>query len=141
MAKNQNTALWVIGIVVVLLVMAQFGMGEGVFAIAGGGAGSSVSNIYEGFEIETPGDTYYVCVARPPVGETWLITGFWDYSDDCGIVKGELAEGYPLGIEGSVRFSANEFPDRLFIDHDAYLVCGLYWGDNCEKMGITGVRV
>jgi len=133
MAKNEKTILWILGIAVVILVLAQFtNIGEGAFAIAGGGAGSSVSQIIEPISWDDGLDIYSLCIVRPPVGETWLITGFYDNSGDCSIVKGEYQDYNWVNVPTT---------DRLFIDYDVYLMCGDYWGQACEYMSITGVRV
>lgn len=133
MKKNETTIIWILGIAVAVLLLAQFtNIGEGVFAIAGGGAGSSVSQIIEPISWNDGSDIYSLCIARPPVGETWLITAFYDDSGYCSIVKGEYQDYNWVTVPTT---------DRLFIDHDAYLMCGDYWGSTCDSMVIVGVRV
>lgn len=103
--------------------------------VVGGGPGTSVSQVIEGVEMILDGDNYKMCIARPPVGETWLITSFVDDTHDCGLVEGDI-NNYIWK-----EFITDEVPDRIFIDNDVYLACGLYWGRACDRMITTGIRV
>ena len=134
MVKNEKTIMWILGIAVALLLLVQFADIDVPFAIAGGGAGSSISQVIDGVGMEFYGDTYSICVARPPVGETWLITGFDDTSGDCSMVSGDY-------MDQNNWYYTLPTTDRLFIDYDSYLLCGDYFGRSCDFLVISGVRV
>ena len=140
MAKNEKTTIWILGIAVALLLLIQFSNvydGGAPFAILGGGAGSSITQIiwsttetiYDNGE--SMGDEERWCVVRPPVGETWLIT---DMEKDesgvlswCFLVQGEVIDwSYMVNVLTT---------DRLFIDSNTYLACG-----DCGQIVISGVR-
>ena len=144
MKKNEKTVLWVIGIAVVLLVLAQFFSGNVPFAIAGGGAGSSISQTVYGVEMPVYEWGEYwkdegICVIRPPVGETWLITGYT-------VPGGSVDYECHLMVTDYIDLDADEIPstDRIFIDHDAYLACYSWNGMSlygCSAVTIIGVRI
>ena len=154
MKKNETTIMWIIGIVVALLVLAQFFPGGAPFAIAGGGAGSSISQSVGSVVgyLEVGGREVEIATIRPPVGETWLITSY-----ECEgsayttvVVKdettGEMAwlpdEVWPSSIDPGLDAGL-----RLFMDNNFYLICYEDYFDipqpdnRIDSFTITGVRV
>jgi len=152
MAKKENTALWIIGIVVAVLVLAQFAdIGNGAFAIAGGGAGSSISQRIGPTQILVDASAYgegmwedYIVVVRPPVGETWLITATsWniEYTDFAMVdppASGATSDVWESFWETQV-FRDVPITDRLFIDHNFYIIEGV--SSTSSGIKIVGVRV
>jgi len=148
--KNKDTILWIIGIVVAILLMAQLGVGKGTFAIAGGGAGSSISQSISPTLIEVDASAYgegiwqeYIIIVRPPIGETWLITAIsWnlDYTlfssvepPTSGITVADWDYFWDYNVHQGIPKT-----DRLFIDHNFYIIDNVGPSDRIE---IIGVRV
>ncbi len=155
MAKNEKTILWILGIAVVILVLAQFtNIGGGVFAIAGGGAGSSVSQTVKStlqqFCDLPPyqDDCWFMQVAeiRPPTGETWLITSYIcegaQYpAAEVFSVSTSLVTWVPDEVWPSTADPGLDAGLRLFVDNNFYLRCAGDAGETETRITITGVRV
>ena len=156
MAKNEKTTIWILGIAVALLLLIQFSNvyeGNSPFAVAGGGAGSSISQTVTSINIQMcdqpPYETEcwytYTANVRPPIGETWLITSYkCKGAQYPGVELVSVSTGMVTNLPDYVwPSSTNPGEDaglRLFIDNDFYLRC---WGENDEpetKITIIGVR-
>jgi len=130
----------IVGIVILGLIVAGILYFPTSQMIVGGGAGTSVSQRINPITVdvnwadptEQPSyESAEICIAHPPVGETWLITSF--------ICNGYYADPYAVTGDFNQAYNWDSVPitDRLFIDNDYYLIC---W-EGCQSFDIVGVRV
>lgn len=144
--KQKKTWLIILGVIVVIGVLYFARNNLSNLAIIGGSSGSSISQVIKGTNnliYDEDGNSYTeeLCIARPPIGETWLITNIDSDRENARYCYISISDTLNWGSLYEVPKTSNyiAISDRIFIDHDTYLVCS--HSSQCDYLMISGVRV